>query len=143
MWSFFRHLLQPASEKERQLKELLAIENDFLDDEVKKDEHQLENDNEILDKDSDSESNETSTVCSTQKGVITHLTITGGTIDNSIQFNKKIAPLFQDLHTGCVVEYLVYKNDNNVERVVKIGNIIEHVWEETTVAKVRPKYQGP
>ncbi|KAM8706537.1 hypothetical protein ACLKA7_010752 [Drosophila subpalustris] len=144
MLSFLRHLLQPASEKERQLKVLLDIENDFLDDEVRKDENQLESDNnvnannnEIIDKDTDSDSNVTSTLCSTRKGVITHLTTTGGTIDNSIQFNQKIAPLFQDFHSGCIVEYLVYKTNNNGERVVKIGNIIEHNWEETTVTKTQ------
>ncbi|XP_034487234.1 probable RNA helicase armi isoform X2 [Drosophila innubila] len=150
MYSFLRHLLMHSTKKDLQLKkELFDIENDFLDEELTKDGHILENqandtsfNNNIIDKDTDSaagipDHNETCTPCSKRKGVITHLTTTNGTIDNSIKFDKKIAPCFQDLHTGCVVEYIVYKTENNVEKIVKIESITEHNWEETTETKTQ------
>lgn len=134
-----------SNEKDRRLKkELFDIENDFLDEELTKEENILDNEpnkkclnNNVTDSASGLlDQVETCSPCCKRKGIITHLTTTNGIIDNSIKFDKKIAPLFQDLHTGCVVEYIVYETDSKVEKIVKIENIIEHNWEETTVTKV-------
>lgn len=156
MYAFLSQLLG-SGEKERQLKkELLEIENNFLDEDEPNTEHKLEsksNHNIIdngkakdsgytVDKDTDSASGtsdsiEASTSCSRRKGLVTQLTKTNGTIDDKLLFEKGKAPMFQDLNVGCLVEYLVYTTGANVNKVVKIESIIEQSWEEPSVSKTQ------
>ncbi|KAH8370044.1 hypothetical protein KR093_001979, partial [Drosophila rubida] len=138
MYAYLRSVFQSVTNDRNRVAELLEKEHNYLDEEQKKDcgdsENVLIDNGDTSDEDANIES---STPCSKRKGVVTQLKANGGVINNTIYFDKKVAlDLFQDLHAGCVVEYLSYKTQHE-EKVVKVESIVEYNWEEQTLAKTQ------
>ncbi|XP_064541268.1 probable RNA helicase armi [Drosophila montana] len=144
MLSFWSKIFQ-GNEKERDHKrDLLQIENSFLDQEPSNDSKDYNNGNsspnslQMLDSAAGTENNKLiGTSCSARKGVITFLTEQNGIIDKSIAFKRQAAgQLFHELTVGSVIEYLTYQQEDGVSKVIKIQKIIDQSWEETTDNKV-------
>ncbi|EDV99681.1 GH12465 [Drosophila grimshawi] len=139
MYKIWRSIFSNG-EKEREHKlDMLDMENNFLDQEAKEN---AENSDPNLNlatttHNSDQETAATSSSCCARKGVITELTGNAGLINNSMSFSRQSAgELFRDLNIGCVVEYLVFQQDEGIFKVVKIHKILEHCWELRTILGV-------
>ncbi|EDW17931.2 probable RNA helicase armi [Drosophila mojavensis] len=136
MLSFWSRIFHNCEKELQQKRDLLALEHDFLDQE-----HVTENSErktEETNRNENGKSKESSTTCSSRKGIITHLTDQTGIIDNILNFQKHIAAeLFEELNVGCVIEYLVYEQEHGENKVIKIQKIVEHSWEKTTEDKVK------
>lgn len=134
MLSFWSRIFQNNEDELDHKRDLLAMEQDFLDQEGCSDSKVTYETNLIGDNDSD----ETPTSCSSRKGVVTHLTEQNGIIDNSLSFEKQVAAqLFHELSVGCVIEYLAYQQDeDDAIKVIRIQKIVEQSWEKTTEKKV-------
>ncbi|EDV96181.1 probable RNA helicase armi [Drosophila grimshawi] len=128
-------------EKERQhALDMLDMENNFLDQATKENAENSEpNLNLATTTDnSDQETAATSSSCCVRKGVITELTGNAGRINNSMSFSRQTAgELFRDLNIGCVVEYLVFQQDEGNFKVIKIHKILEHCWEKPDLKQVQ------
>lgn len=144
MYNILRTFFQ-SEKREREVKQdLLEIENRLLDQAVIEEENQKQNNNKNAndgvneDNVNTAENVANSGACSSRRGVISRLTDTGGIIDGFIYFETKAAiPFYDELHTGCVVEYLSYKNEKMENKVIKIQEIIENNWNEAaTVTRV-------
>lgn len=145
MYNIWRSLFQ-GENREREVKQdLLEIENRLLDQAVAEEETGKEKYN----KNANNRVNEEDLIgeevnglvtgsCSSRRGVISRLNEFGGIIDGVIHFEKKAAiQIYEELNTGCVVEYISYKNENMETKVIKILDIVESNWNETsTVTKV-------
>lgn len=135
MLSFWSRIFQNCEKDLQQKRDLLAIEHNFLDQE-----HDNENSESKTEKTSTVEngkSKEAPTACSSRKGIITHLTEQTGIIDNCLRFEKHIAAeLFDELNVGCVIEYLVYKQEVGETKVIKINKIIDQSWDKASEEKV-------
>lgn len=139
MYNIWRTLFQ-GENREREVKQdLLDIENRLLDqveaEEVNEKDNNNKNEDDLI---TEGDNVLLTGSCSSRRGVISRLNDVGGIIDGVIHFKKKAAmPIYDELHTGCVVEYLSYKNDNMETKVIKIQDIVENNWNETaTVTKV-------
>ncbi|KAH8307269.1 hypothetical protein KR044_008695, partial [Drosophila immigrans] len=139
MYAYLCSVFQSVTTQRSHKAELLQMEHNILD-EAQGEKECDDVENELIDKGDSSDEDGSvkhSTPCSKRKGVITHLTASSGIINNTIHFDKKAAlDLFQDLHAGCVVEYLSYKTPHD-EKVVKIEGIVDYNWEEQTLAKTQ------
>ncbi|KAH8380463.1 hypothetical protein KR009_010832, partial [Drosophila setifemur] len=147
MLSFFRGIFQDT-ERDRELKrEQFDLENTFLDQRIAAEEKEQESGgkemlvtNHHLDSLQQGFSKldiQNEECCAARKGVITSLSRNGGGIDDYLSFNSRAAEdIFQNLHVGCVVEFLTYKKDNEEAKVVKIQRIVEHCWEEQSKDKI-------
>lgn len=145
MYNIWRSLFQ-GENREREVKQdLLEIENRLLDqavaeEETGKEKYNKNANNRVNEEDLiGDEVNELVTgSCSSRRGVISRLNEFGGIIDGVIHFEKKAAMhIYEELNTGCVVEYISYKNENMETKVIKISDIVESNWNETsTVTKV-------
>lgn len=139
MYNILRTFFQ-SEKREREVKQdLLEIENRLLDQAVTEEENQKQNNknaNDGVNEDDviTADNVSSSGACSSRRGVISRLTDTGGIIDGLIYFELKAAiPIYDELHIGCVVEYLSYKNEKMENKVIKIQEIVENNWNEAAI----------
>ncbi|XP_017098486.2 probable RNA helicase armi [Drosophila bipectinata] len=154
MLAFVRGLFLDMDRQRDKSLELLAEENNFLDQEIIKEDmmkrieeevatgHQEDGSAGIAEDDLGSDLSKLSLndkSCSSRKGVITRLSIGGGLIDHILEFSIKAAEsIYHELHLGSKVEYLTYRKvPKGPETVIKIIKIVEQVWDDVNDTEIK------
>ncbi|KAH8339316.1 hypothetical protein KR074_011418 [Drosophila pseudoananassae] len=155
MLAFVRGLFLDTDGQRDKTLERLAEENNFLDQEILKEDLMKQSEGEKVASASQEDGSNgdaedglgidlsklslNDKSCFSRKGVITRLSVGGGLIDHTLAFSTKAAEgIYDELNIGSKVEYLTYRRvPSEMETVIKIMKIVEQVWDDINDTEIR------